>query len=180
MPTANQKFTPGQAPVTIEQLAPRARFSLRLRPENAASFSATTGLSLPGTVGAVSRADETAVACVGPDEWLVVMPESEASAFAAAASGLRGKIPHALADLSDREVTFAIEGPEVLTLLSTGIARDVSAIQLGTAVRTLFDTASVILWRDDESTFRMDVWRSFAPHVRAFLDRAAQEIAIGL
>ena len=51
---------------------------------------------------------------------------------------------------------------------------------MGSAARTVFDSATVILWRDGPADFRMDVWRSFLPHVRALLAQVRDEAMAGL
>ena len=58
-------------------------------------------------------------------------------------------------------------------------AREV-ALAEGRAVRTVFDSATVVLWRDGPAEFRMDIWRSFAPHVRSLLAQAEAELIAGL
>jgi sarcosine oxidase subunit gamma len=50
----------------------------------------------------------------------------------------------------------------------------------GRAVRTVFDGVQVVLWRDAPDAFRLDVWRSFMPHVRALLETGRRELATGL
>lgn len=44
-------------------------------------------------------------------------------------------------------------------------------------VRTVFDSATIVLWRDGPAEFRMDIWRSFAPHVRSLLAQAETELS---
>jgi sarcosine oxidase, subunit gamma len=42
------------------------------------------------------------------------------------------------------------------------------------ATRTLFDKAEIVLCRRAQTTFHVEVWRSFAPHVAALLAEAAR------
>lgn len=83
-------------------------------------------------------------------------------------------------DVSDREITFRLDGPAALDLLSTGCPLDLAKLTVGYGARTVFDTAQVVVTREAEDRFRLVVWRSFAPHVRARLDLAAREVAAGL
>ncbi|WP_428982237.1 sarcosine oxidase subunit gamma [Oricola nitratireducens] len=131
-------------------------------------------------MGSVERKGEVEALCLGPDEWCVLAPDKRRDALIEASRAAYAKIPHAFCDVSDREVVLRLSGPEALTALTTGIARDIESMEVGSAARTAFDTATVILWRDDENSFRMDVWRSFLPHVRALLDLAQAEFAAGL
>ncbi len=168
------------ARVRVEALAPVARFSLRVRQQGRAALGRALGLDLPERVGEVARAGERAVLCLGPDEWLIHAPEAETDAIAAAGAEVYAEAPHALVELSDREVSFAITGPAAAELLSIGCPRDLGRLAPGRAVRTVFDSAQVVLWRDGAEAFRVDVWRSFAPHVGALLDAGRAEIAAGL
>ncbi|HKN29399.1 MAG TPA: sarcosine oxidase subunit gamma family protein [Roseiarcus sp.] len=50
-----------------------------------------------------------------------------------------------------------------------------SAFPIGTATRTIFDKAEIVLWRRAETAFRVEVWRSFAPYLVAALTEAARD-----
>lgn len=163
--------------VRVEELAPVARFSLRVRETHRATLGQALGLELPQQVGEVARAHERAALCLGPDEWLIHAPEAEA--IAAAGAGAYAQAPHALVEISDREITYAVSGPAARELLSIACPRDLDRIAVGGAVRTVFDTAQVVLWRDKRDAFRLDVWRSFAPHVRALLETGRVELDAG-
>lgn len=168
------------AQVRIEELAPVARFSLRVRETGRAALGAALGLELPGKVGRCVQAEGRTALCLGPDEWLVCAPEAARDELRAAAAGVYGDAPHSFAEISDREITFEITGPAAQELLSIACPRDLDRLAPGQAIRTVFDTAQVVLWRDGAEAFRLDVWRSFAPHVRALLDTGRAEIAAGL
>jgi sarcosine oxidase subunit gamma len=161
------------AGVTIAELAPTARISLRL-----ADPAAAPALALPAKVGARSAQGARTALCLGPDEWLIEAPESDREALLAALAGIEA--PHSAVEVSDRELTLALEGPAVLDLLATGCPRDLARMPTGSGTRTVFDTAQVVLTREAEDRFHLTVWRSFAPHVRALLDIAERELATGL
>lgn len=168
------------APFLLEELPWAPRFSLRVRPENRAALAQALGLTLPERIGQRASAAETEALCLGPDEWLILTTEAQRDALAAAGAGAYAAIPHSLVEISDREITLRLSGPQALTALTAGCPRDVEAMATGTAARTLFDTATVILWRDGADSFRMDVWRSFLPHVSAILDKITVELKTGL
>lgn len=172
----NQKHGFAAAPVLIEELAPVARFSLRVRPENRATLMQALGLDLPARIGARSAAGGREALCLGPDEWLLTAPETAPIAAAA----VYATTPHSLTEISDREITLRLSGPQVLDLLATNCPRDVAALAEGKGCRTVFDSATVTLWRDGPAEFRMDIWRSFAPHVRSLLAQAEAELIAGL
>jgi sarcosine oxidase subunit gamma len=162
-------------PVTVEVLPLAARFSLRLRAANHEAAGAALGLPLPHRIGRTTTSGALRALCLGPDEWQIDAPEAGA-VWDAPLDG----IPHALVEVTDREVTFGLEGPGVLDLLSIGIARDVGRMEVGRGARTVFDGVQAVLVRDGEERFTLSVWRSFAPHVEELLHRGAREIALGL
>ena len=159
--------------VTIAELPPTTRIALRI-----ADPAAAPGLALPTTVGARSAEGALTALCLGPDEWLLEAPEAERDALLATLSGIAA--PHSAVEVSDREITYALEGPAVLDLLAAGCPRDLARMPVGSGARTVFDTAQVVLTREADDRFRLTVWRSFAPHVRALLDIAVRELAAGL
>lgn len=164
-------------PVSVEALPLAARFSLRLRPHHREGAEAALGLPLPDRIGRTASAGGRRALRLGPDEWQIDAPETEAEAVR---SALPGSIPHALVEVTDREATFLIEGPGALDLLAIGIARDLSRIEVGRGARTAFDGVQAVLVRDAPDRFTLAVWRSFAPHVGGLLALGAAEIALGL
>ena len=170
----------GPAPVSVDELAPGARFSLRTRPAQRVAVSEALGLDLPVRVGRRVAGRGREALCLGPDEWVVTAPKADADALAAALARVRAEAPHALVDISDRELSYAVAGPEAATLVSIGCPRDLDRIPPGEGRRTVFDGVTVVLWRDGPDSFRLDVWRSFAPHVLALLETGRAEIALGL
>lgn len=159
------------AGVTIAEAAPRARFSMRLR--DTAAAGAALGLTLPERLGVIVPHGVARLLCLGPDEWLWDGPEGSRPT-------LPEGLPHALVDISDREVTFRIAGPRATELLSIGIARNLARLAPGTGCRTAFDSAQAVLVREGEETFTLSVWRSFAPHVGELLEIGQRELACGL
>jgi sarcosine oxidase subunit gamma len=163
--------------VTITELPPAARIALRLADREAAA--AALGLDLPTRIGTRAVAGERSALCLGPDEWVVEAPAAD-DALTATLADLATRAPLSAVEVSDREITLALEGPGVLDLLATGCPRDLAKLPVGDGTRTVFDTVQVVLTREAEDRFHLTVWRSFAPHVRALLDLAARELAAGL
>jgi len=160
----------------VRQSAPRARLSLRARGD-LAWLNGALGQELPTKIGRRSAKGETETLCLGPDEWLILAPEAKAPELIAACAEVYEKIPHSLVDISAREVTYDIDGPRAPELLTIGMPRDPESIAIGEGRRTLFDGATVVLWRDGETEFRLDVWRSFAPHLQHLLEMGCRELA---
>ena len=138
------------------------------------------GLDLPARVGARASAAGRSALCLGPDEWVLHAPEAEAAAIRDAFAAIAAEASHSLVDISDREIALGLEGPAVLDLLACGCPRDLARLPVGAGTRTVFDSAQVVLTREAEDRFRLEVWRSFAPHVRALLTTATAELAAGL
>ena len=160
----------------VQLAAPRARLSLRARGD-LSPLNTALGLTLPDRIGQRSTAGEIDALCLGPDEWMLQAPEAQAESLQSACAEVYGTLPHSLVDVSGREVTFAIDGPRAVELLTLGMARDPESIAAGEGRRIAFDGVTVVLWRDGEAAFRMDIWHSFAPHVLHLLETGCRELA---
>jgi len=175
----NTETTALAGPVTITTEPPVARFNLRVRPDGRGAAGKAFGLEPPEKVGQGAHGDRRSVWCLGPDEWLLHAPEAETEDVAAAFAAIRPETPHSLVDISDRELVYALEGERARELLTIGCPIDLARMEPGTAKRTLFDTAQIVLLRDASDRFRIEVWRSFAPHVEDLLRIGNAELASG-
>ena len=165
-------------PARFAPRPPTTRVSLRVAEPGPAGI--VLGMALPARVGARVEAGTRSVLCLGPDEWLIDAPQDEAASLAETIADAARHLPLSAVDVSDREITYRLEGAGVLDLLATGAPRDLARMDVGTGARTIFASTQVVLTREEENVFHLTVWRSFAPHVEALLDRAARELAIGL
>lgn len=166
--------------VALRLDAARARFNLRLAPAGLAAASAAFGADIPPTIGARTVSGARTALCLGPDEWVLHADESERDAIAADFAALYAQVPHSLVDISDREIAILLEGPGALDLLATGCPLDLARIDVGWGARTVFDSAQIVLTRETPARFRIEVWRSFAPHVWGLLSIASAELAAEL
>ena len=116
---------------------------------------------------------------LGPDEWLLDAGNEAPETFFAAAQRELGALAHSLVDVSHRSMRIAITGSHSAYVLNHGCPLDLSlkAFPVGMCTRTIFGKATIMLWRPEESAFRLDVWRSFAPYVWQLLDEARSELA---
>ncbi len=163
-------------PVSIRFSAASARFSLRGAAELAERFESVLGLALPVRIGARSEGAGLEALCLSPDEWIVQSDTIQAGTIAGELAGLYGATPHSLVDIADRDLTLHLSGTKTALLLSVGCPRNLARMTAGTGMRTVFDSVQVILWRDTLDAFRMDVARSYAPHVHTLLVSAKAEI----
>jgi sarcosine oxidase, subunit gamma len=167
----------GDAAVSV--LPPVARLNLRIALEDLKAASKTFGVDLPITVGQGVSQGKRSAWCLGPDEWLLHAPEAEQDSIVADFAALRAKVAHSLVVISDREITYGLCGPRATELLTTGCPIDLRRIAVGNAKRTVFDSVQVVLIRDGADDWRIEVWRSFAPHLEALVTTAQREFAAG-
>lgn len=148
------------ASVSIGVAPPMRRWSLRARTPEA--LEALLGLPLPRRIGE-TRGD---IACLGPDEWLWRGPEALPRETG---SGL----PLSLVDISDRAVAIVLDGVGARAVLSAGCPLDLEQMAVGRTTRTLFEGVEIILTRESETRWMVDVWRSFAQWLWLSLTTAA-------
>lgn len=167
-------------PVRLRLLPMGARFSLRVAAASLPAASKAFGIELPDTISAaVSDATRSAL-CLGPDEWVLHAEAADRDVIVKAFENIYSTAPHSLVDISEREIALSITGERAMTLLSVGCPIDLQKIAVGEGRRTVFDGASVVLHRDGETDYRLEVWRSFLPHVWDLLNTANRELATGL
>ncbi len=146
--------------VTISLAAPMQRFSLRAR--QAQALETVLNVKVPKSIGAI----EGGVICLGPDEWLM-------RADAGTAISMRGALPIAITDVSDRAICITVDGPRAAEILMSGCPLDLNAFAVGRATRTIYETVEIIIIREAQDRFHVEVWRSFAPWFWTALKTAA-------
>ncbi|MEL6978180.1 MAG: sarcosine oxidase subunit gamma family protein [Pseudomonadota bacterium] len=165
-------------PVRIGLAPEAARFSLRISPQAVAAADEAFALALPRRIGARAQSGGRSALMLGPDEWALRAPMVEAEAIEAAFAALAA--PHSLVEVSAREVAIMLEGARAAELLTIACPRDLRRFAVGEGRRTIFDSVAIVLEREAEDAFRIEVWRSFAPHVLRFLSTGNREFGIGL
>ena len=161
--------------VRYEPVEPMARFVLRGSEAVCSTAAELIGLSNPSVLRA-SHDEHRAILWQGPDEWLILAPEVERFTMLQRFETALAQAPHALVDVSHRNVALRLEGDAVTRLLATGIMLDLdeSAFPVGMTTRTLFGKADVTLWRLGPQRFHLETWRSFAPYVIGLLQAGAR------
>lgn len=168
------------ARVTIRPIDDCARFILRIAPQDLAAASNVWGANLPPRIGGLVSASGRVAACLGPDEWFLLAPLGELETIEQAFSDLYATTIHSLVDIGHREVGIAVEGPEAAAALQASIAFELAAMPVGSACRTIIDRVQIILLREAEDRFRVEVWHSFADHVWHLLAGICREIELGV
>ncbi|MEO1091944.1 MAG: sarcosine oxidase subunit gamma family protein [Pseudomonadota bacterium] len=183
-PLAHRRPLAGGGAVRIAELPLRALFSLRGEADRMAeSVGATLGLTLPGAVRETVRGEGAAALWLGPDEWLLVVEEAEASAKAAALETALGGTHHQLVELSDYYTAIDVRGPRARDLLAKLVAVDLHPTRFGAGdvVATKLAKATTWLWlTEDEGrasgpSFSLFVRRSMADYAWCLLAEAGRE-----
>jgi sarcosine oxidase subunit gamma len=85
-----------------------------------------------------------------------------------------GSVPHSLVEVSDRQVAVIVSGEGAELVLSAGcpLDLDITAFPVGACTRTVLGKTEIVLWRRADGMFHLEVWRSFAAYLAAFLEEA--------
>lgn len=150
----------GAEGVVIAPAAPLRRYALRAR--DAGTLAAATGRVLPDRIGR----EVGGIAQLGPDEFLALLPEGEALPLG------EGQ-PVSVVDISSRAVGIVVEGQRAAEVIMAGCPLDLDGFANGRVTRTLFETVEIVLRRESDTRFHIDVWRSFAPWLWQSLVSAA-------
>lgn len=166
--------------VAMTALATERRFNLRTRTNSLAAVSEAFAIALPDRMGDTSNNDGRCAICVGPDEWLISVAMEEGGAICKSADDVAVRVPLSLVEITDRECALRLDGPKAAYILKAACPIDVAAMQVGSAKRTLFDQADVLILRESEAAFRIQMLRSWAVHVCSLLAIVSREVATGL
>jgi sarcosine oxidase, subunit gamma len=163
-------------PACARALPFATRLSLRGGANVVAPVAKAFGVAPPTKPMGGAESGERAALWLGPDEWLLIAEETAGALMGELEKALAG-VFHTLVDVSHRQVGLSVEGPGAERLLSAGcpLDLDLRAFPVGMSTRTLMVKAEIGLWRRAEQTFRIEVWRSFAPYVARILDEAARD-----
>ena len=157
-----------------------ARFVLRFAPENLTQAEEVLGAKIPSRIGQLIKTDSSFVACIGPDEFYLLVEEGKGQDVVAAFSKLYESQPHSLVEVSHRETGIDVTGNSAEWLLNAALPLDLSEMAAPGCVRTIFDRVQIILMKLDENNYRIEVWNSFADHVWNLLEAASNEVALGV
>jgi sarcosine oxidase subunit gamma len=122
---------------------------------------------------------ERAMLWLGPDEHLLLGPESAGPILTERLQAHLSGLSYSLVDVGHRQCALQVSGPQALGALSAGCPLDLdeTAFPLGMCTRTVFAKAEVVLWRIAADGFRVEVARSFAAYVAQFMADVMRELA---
>jgi sarcosine oxidase, subunit gamma len=137
------------------------------------------GFPLPQQPCRAATLGQRSALWLGPDEWLILAPLSDPVTTRLAQA--MHDCPHALVDVSHRQCAIELTGVTAADVLNAGcpLDLDTGAFPVGMCTRTILGRSEIVLWRTAAETFHLEVARSFAPYVRAFLHEAARDYAAG-
>lgn len=151
---------------------------LLLRGDAAVALAAGTafGVPIPTQACRAEFQPPRAALWLGPDEFLLLLPEAWMADTTASLGAALASLPHALVDVSHRQLGLVVEGADAAALLNAGCPLDLdeATFPANACTRTLLGKAEIVLWRMAADRFHLEVGRSFLPYVRAFLAEAAR------
>jgi sarcosine oxidase subunit gamma len=165
----------------ISPLPASARFIFRGRDAVVGIAGTAFGVALPRQACRAAASGSRAALWLGPDEWLLLADPEEAESVEAALSAALAGQKHSLVDVSHRNTSFALSGPDAALALNSACLLDLdpAAFPVGMCTRTVFGKAEIMLWRTDATRFHVELWRSFASYVTALLEAALGELEAG-
>ncbi|MDY8110014.1 sarcosine oxidase subunit gamma family protein [Fulvimarina sp. 2208YS6-2-32] len=155
------------------------RLSFRARAAALGGRREVAGFPVDGAVNTRSDKGDRVALRLGPDEWMLLCNDEETdTAVEAVLEAMAGKA-HSLVDVSHRDVTFEVRGAMGDAVINSGCPLDLSpaAFPAGTATRTLFGKAEIVLARISDTTWQITCWRSFGAYVQGYLVEAARDFA---
>jgi len=164
----------------VQPSPPATRYILRGGTPAREAAASALGADIPAIPCRANHAGARAALWLGPDEWLLLAPDSDSEALGLALIAALRDVPHSLVDVSHRQIGCSIIGPAAAELLSSGCPLDLDAraFPVDMCTRTMLAKAEVVLWRTGTQTFRLEVWRSFAAYVSLFLAEAARGMSM--
>jgi sarcosine oxidase subunit gamma len=161
----------------LRTLAPASRFILHGDRRTRDSVSMVWGVPFAEhACGAVAVGDR-ATLWLGPDEYLLWNAARDSDPGVTALEQALTDLPHALVDISHRQMGFEISGPQAETVLGGAcpLDLDISKFPVAMCTRTVLAKAEIVLWRTRADAFHLEVWRSFVPYVTALLGEIGRD-----
>jgi sarcosine oxidase, subunit gamma len=160
----------------LRTLPPAMRLVLRAPEPARAAAERAFGTPVPTTACRAGVQAERAALWLGPDEWLLLAPAAAAAAVLSGLESALSGLACSIVDVSHRQIGLEVAGARAELLLAAGCPLDLQpqAFPVGMCTRTVLGKTEVVLWRTAPDTFRLEVWRSFAAYLSAFLAEAAR------
>ncbi|WP_300344191.1 sarcosine oxidase subunit gamma family protein [Nesterenkonia sp.] len=169
---------PGPQGLEIREVAFTTQLGLRAEPGSQAHTRFAEVLEgLPSAVGETTGTpDGVATLWLAPDEFLVVASGQDHQLLQRLEHAL-GEAAGQVVDLSANRTTVELSGGSARDALEKGVPADLHPREfpVGRAITTTLGPVPVLLWRTEDSTFRILVRSSFADYAARWLLDAAEE-----
>ncbi len=174
------------AGISMSEIPHRAQFVLRGPSSDKTFLSVVENtLSVPLPVAPCQSSgstDAVLILWMGPDEWLVVLPENHNTKLWHKLTSALADQHASTADVSDSRTTIRLSGENARETLTKGCSIDLHprAFSTGTVVNTLLAQAHVTLHQIEDDapnscTYDIFVHRSFAEYLWSWLEDAVSE-----
>lgn len=176
---------PSGSSVALQPAGFRTLINLRARADDkayAAGLSDLIGLELPAEPNRYSGDSEHALLWLGPDEWLLLAPDSEGPGIENRLRAALGDDPWlAVVDLSHNYTGLVLSGPSARDVLARGCPLDLHprAFGEGQCAQTILAGTRVLLRATAGDTFELWVRNSFARYTAQWLADAMAEYRDG-
>ena len=180
--TPRPSLRDGQAGVFFCEKPLLGHLTLRGQQNNASFMRGcenVLGVTLPTQALTSAENGDLSVRWVGPDEWLVVLPNERAFTVE---ESLRKQIEghYSVVNVSGGQTVFELSGPDALRVMqkSTPVDLHLDAFPVGKAVSTLFAKSTALIRRTGEDQFELVVRRSFSDYLWRWIQAASQEYGL--
>lgn len=169
--------SPASAAVTLAAVGPRSRLIVRASEAALPLAAKPLGFALPTSPCRSAASGEIAALWLGPDEWLVIAPDSKGASLSAALAKELTGAPASIVDVSHRHAALAVSGPKAADALNAFVPLDLAPAAFPTeaCTRTLLAKSEIVLWRTAETAFHVECQRSMGAYVWALLEEARRE-----
>jgi sarcosine oxidase subunit gamma len=163
--------------VSMALLPNEARFVFRARGAAVDTAGHAFGIELPRQAHRTGVIGARTALWMGPDEWLLLGPESEKTSIRRQITEALTGAAHSLVDVSHRDAALALSGSNAAAALNAGCPLDLhpSVFAVGMCARTLLAKADIVLWRTGPVLFHVQTWRSMINYVWRFLEHAGRD-----
>ena len=180
--TPKPSLRDGQAGVFFAEKALLGHLTLRGQQNNARFMGAcesALGVALPTQPLTSVENGDLSVRWIGPDEWLVVLPNDRAHSVEEAIRQ-QSEGHYSVVNGSGGQTVFELSGPDALRVMQKSAPVDlhIDAFPVGKVVSTLFAKSSAVIRRTGEDQFELVVRRSFSDYLWRWIQTASQEYGL--
>ena len=175
---------PKFAGVTIGEKSFLCHLNLRGDPGDTQFLDAAKsalGFDLPLKANTGASAGKRTVCWLGPNEWLIILPEDEAASVTENLHKALAGLFFALTDVSGGQTVVVVSGDNVLDVLAKGCSLDLHAREfgIGQCAQSHLGKAPIFLHKINEApTFELVVRRSFSDYFWLWFEAASKEYGL--